>query len=293
MSVLQKYQTLPNFSVPGSEFPVFGSPANPVPIFGMLDSMSPLIDTHAHLCDPVFDSDLAQVLHKAKAAGVDAIVAVGENIEDAEKNLQLASRFPMIRAAAGLYPTFLDLDRAAQMCEFIRVQKDSLTAIGEVGLDYWIVKSEAEREIQREIFRGFIELSKELGLPLNVHSRSAGRHAVAVLLEAAATKVQLHAFDGKFSAAAPAVDAGFFFSVPPSVVRSEQKQKLIKNLPLECLLVETDSPVLGPEPRNRNEPANAIIALKAIAELKGVSASEVMEAVAENTRRLYGITNYE
>jgi TatD DNase family protein len=259
----------------------------------MIEGMSVLIDTHAHLCDPVFDSDLPQVLQKAKAAGVEAIVAVGENMEDAEKNLQLASRFPMIRAAAGLYPTLLDLDLAAQMCEFIRINQDDLVAIGEVGLDYWIVKSEVEREIQREIFRGFIELSKELGLPLNVHSRSAGRHAVAVLLEAAAAKVQLHAFDGKFSAAVPAVEAGFFFSVPPSVVRSEQKQKLIKNLPLKCLLVETDSPVLGPEPQNRNEPANAIIALKAIAELKGVSESEVMEAVAENARRLYGITNYE
>ena len=70
-------------------------------------------------------------------------------------------------------------------------------AIGEVGLDYWIVKEESKREIQREIFRSFIQLSKELGLPLNVHSRSAGRHAVSVLLEAGADKVQLHAFDGK------------------------------------------------------------------------------------------------
>jgi TatD DNase family protein len=255
--------------------------------------MSFLVDTHAHLCDPVFDADLSLVLQKAEAAGIEAVIAVGENMKDAVKNLEIAARNQMVRPAAGLYPTVLNLDLAAQLRDFIRTHQDQLIAIGEVGLDYWVVKNEPEREIQREIFRGFIELSKELGLPLNVHSRSAGRHAVDLLLETAAAKVQLHAFDGKFGAALPAVEAGYFFSIPPSVVRSEQKQKLVRNLPLSCLLVETDSPVLGPAPQERNEPANAFIAVQAIAELKGVSETEVMEAVAENTRRLYGITNYE
>ena len=253
--------------------------------------MRMLTDTHAHLCDAAFDADLPQVLQKAESAGISAVIAVGENIEDAGKNMQLAARHPMIRAAAGLYPTFLNPDLAAQMCDFIRKNRDSLAAIGEVGLDYWIIKEDRDREMQREIFRRFIELSKESGLPLNVHSRSAGRHAVAVLLEAGPAKVQLHAFDGKVGAALPAVEAGFFFSIPPSIIRSEQKQKLVKHLPLSCLLVETDSPVLGPAPQDRNEPANAVIALKAIAELKGVREQEVLEAVVENTRKLYGITN--
>jgi TatD DNase family protein len=252
-----------------------------------------LIDTHAHLCDPAFDADRAEVLKKAEAAGISAVIAVGENMEDAENNLQLASVHPMILPAAGLYPTLLDLELAARMREFIRNHKDRLAAIGEVGLDYWVIQNQSDREIQREIFRGFIELSKELNLPLNVHSRSAGRHAVSVLLESAAVKVQLHAFDGRFGAAMPAVDAGFFFSIPPSIVRSEQKQKLVKQLPLSNLLVETDSPVLGPAPHERNEPANAIIAVRAIAEIKGVSESEVIEVMAENSRKLYKITNDE
>jgi TatD DNase family protein len=98
----------------------------------------------------------------------------------------------------------------------------------------------------------------------------------------------MHAFDGKASAALPAVEAGYFFSVPPSVVRSRQKQKLVKNLPLSCLLVETDSPVLGPDPKERNEPANLNVSIKAIAELKNVRETEVIEAVVENTRKLYG-----
>ena len=250
--------------------------------------MTPLIDTHAHLCDPVFDTDREVVLERALKAGISAVIAVGENLADAEKNLLLASKHSMIRPAAGLYPTHLDPDLAEEIYVFIRSHKDRLAAIGEVGLDYWVVKEESERETQRQIFRGFIELSKELTLPLNVHSRSAGRHAVSVLLESAADRVQLHAFDGKLSAAMPAVEAGFFFSIPPSVVRSEQKQKLAKKLPLSCILIETDSPVLGPVPQERNEPANAPVALKMIAELKGITVEEAMEAVAENTRRLYG-----
>jgi TatD DNase family protein len=245
-------------------------------------------DTHAHLCDPVFDPDLEIVLERAQIAGISAIIAVGENLADAEKNLVLAARHPMIRPAAGLYPTYLDLELAAKMRAFILSHKDELVAIGEVGLDYWMVKEESGREMQRDIFRGFIEQSKELALPLNVHSRSAGRHAVKVLLESAAGKVQLHAFDGKLSAAMPGVEAGFFFSVPPSILRSEQKQKLVRKLPLSTLLIETDSPVLGPVPQERNEPANAWIAARVIAELKGITVDEVGEAVTENTSRLYG-----
>lgn len=254
----------------------------------MIAGMIPLTDTHAHLCDAAFDMDREAVLERASKKWVSTIVGVGENLADAEKNLLLAERYPAFRPAAGLYPTYLDRALAQEMEVFIRRHCDKLAAIGEVGLDYWVVKDESEREIQRAIFRSFIGLGKELALPLNVHSRSAGRHAVTVLLEAGATKVQLHAFDGKLSAAMPAVEAGYFFSIPPSAVRSEQKQKLVKNLPLSCLLIETDSPVLGPIPQERNEPANARIALKTIAGLRGITEEEAAESIAENTRRLYG-----
>ena len=247
-----------------------------------------LVDTHAHICDSVFDADRINVLQEAAEAGVSAVIAVGENIADARRNIDLAATHPMIKPAAGLYPTILDRDQAGQMCRFIRKQRSKLVAIGEVGLDFWIVKEEPQRELQKEIFKSFISLSKELNLPLNIHSRSAGRHAVALLLEGSAVKVQMHAFDGKASAALPAIEAGYFFSIPPSVVRSRQKQKLVRNLPLNCLLVETDSPVLGPEPKERNEPANVRISINAIAKLKNVSEVEVIDVVAENTKRLYG-----
>jgi TatD DNase family protein len=247
-----------------------------------------LTDTHAHLCDPIFDEDREEVLARAKAGGIDAIIAVGENLADARRNLELAQNHSLLRPAAGLYPDVPDVLEAERMLVLIRTQRRHLAAIGEVGLDHWVVKDDAAREIQRDIFRRFIELSKELDLPLNVHSRSAGRHAVKLLLECGAVRVQLHAFDGKASAALPAVEAGYFFSIPPSIVRSRQKQKLVKNLPLSCLLIESDSPMLGPDPQQRNEPANSILAIGAIADLKNVPREAVVEAVMDNTRRLYG-----
>ncbi|MEW6519107.1 MAG: TatD family hydrolase [Thermodesulfobacteriota bacterium] len=247
-----------------------------------------LTDTHAHLCDPVFDADRPEVIRRAREAGVGTIVLVGETMADARRNLALAGRHPCLKTAAGLYPAYADMEEAEHLLAFIREHQHSLCAIGEVGLDFRLDQEEAVREVQRAVFRRFIELAAELNLPLNVHSRSAGRQAVALLLETGAKRVQLHAFDGKYSAALPAVEAGYFFSVPPSIVRSRQKQKLVKLLPLACLLVESDSPVLGPDPARRNEPANVAFAVQAIAEIKGIARADVAEAVRENTRRLYG-----
>ncbi len=248
-----------------------------------------LYDTHAHLCDPSFDPDLDAVLARAREAGVAAVVAVSETVEEGERNLELAAVHPdMVRPAAGLFPTILELGQAEEVIDLIRRQRHRLVAIGEVGLDYWKVKEAKERELQREIFGLFVDLSLELDLPLNVHSRSAGGQTVDFLLDRGARKVQLHAFDGRASKALPGAEAGFFFSVPPSIVRSPQKQKLIRRLPLSCLLLETDSPVLAAEPGERNEPANVRVAFEAICREKGLDREEVEAALAENTQRLYG-----
>ncbi len=248
-----------------------------------------LTDCHAHLCDGAFAGDLGEVLARARDAGVEAVIAVGETRADAERNLELAERYRgVVRPAAGLYPTHLDMAEAERIADLIRRERSRLAAIGEVGLDRWKVRDERELALQREIFALFIDLSIELDLPLNVHSRSAGHYAIDLLRERGAKRVQLHAFDGRAGRAEPAVEAGYFFSVPPSIVRSPQKQKLVRRLPLTCLLLETDSPVLGPTRDQRNEPAKALVSLRAIADLKGVAEEEVAAAVRENTRRLYG-----
>jgi len=255
-----------------------------------------LVDAHAHLGAAEFDADRIAVLERARAAGVKAVVTVGETLEDAEKNLRLAADgaetaelLAMIRPTAGLYPTILDRAQAQAVTALVRRERHRLIAIGEVGLDHWKVQDPAEQEIQREIFLGFVRLAAETGLPLNVHSRSAGKATIDLLLAAGAARVLLHAFDGRAATALQAVEAGYFFSVPPSIVRSPQKQKLVRRLPLERLLVETDSPVLGPEPGSRNEPANVAVSVGAIASIKGVSEDEVVDAIEENQRRLFGL----
>lgn len=248
------------------------------------------IDTHTHLYDQQFRNDRSNVLIEAREAGLIGAISVSENLKDAKFNLKLADIHPEILPAAGLYPGIIDKKQAEQMESFILKKANKLVAIGEVGLDYWIAKEEEDREIQKEIFSRFIDLADEVQLPLNIHSRSAGKYAIDLLLEKGAKEVQLHAFDGKASAAQRAVEAGYYFSIPPSVVRSNQKQKLVKKLPLNCLLLETDSPVLGPDPEKRNVPTNITVSAEAIAEIKGIDIQEVYETTFENTFRLYGRT---
>jgi len=170
-----------------------------------------------------------------------------------------------------------------------REHRPVLACIGEVGLDYWCVKEEDRRALQRACLERMAALAAELDLALNVHSRSAGHYAIDLLGACGAPRVLLHAFDGKASHAVRAVDVhGYLFSVPPSVVRSAQKQKLVRRLPLDALVLESDSPVLGPQPGVRNEPANLTHSVRAIAELHGVSEDRVHEATTANARRLFG-----
>ncbi len=247
-----------------------------------------LVDTHAHLADARFDHDRDEVLDRARGAGISSIICVAENVGDASRVLELSDTFPMLRPAVGLFPSVLEPRQVDEISRLIRRHRDRLAAIGEVGLDRWIVKEETDRSVQETIFRRFIDLAIELDIPLNVHSRSAGRQVIAALLDRGALRVQLHAFDGKASTAGPAVEAGYFFSIPPSIVRSRQKQKLVRVLPLGSLLLETDSPVLGPDPLQRNEPANIRYALRAIAEIKEVTEQTAVAVIGENCRRLYG-----
>jgi TatD DNase family protein len=246
-----------------------------------------LFDAHAHMSDGAFAADLEAVLQVATEAGVRGIVAVSENLKDAQRVLELTEKFPVLKPCAGLYPDILDLEAAEAIVRFIREHRDRLVGIGEVGLDHWVVKEEKGWKVQEEIFAKFIALSNELDLSLNVHSRSAGRHTIQFLKSQGARRVLLHAFDGKASAAREGVEAGYYFSIPPSVVRSAQKQRLIRHLPLDHLLVETDSPVLGPDPAVRNEPRNVRIACGMVAELKGVSVEEVATVTTANARRLF------
>jgi len=257
-----------------------------------------MIDCHTHITLADFDADRTAVLARARAVGVSRVAAVGQDLAENEAVLRVAADFPELLCFLGLHPDRFAEARAtagppdpAPVEAQIRAHARAITGIGEVGLDRWVCKSEPLREAQREAFRRLVRLAGELGLPLNVHSRSAGRHALDLLLAEGAGRVLMHAFDGKAGHALRGAEAGFVFSVPPSIVRSPQKQKLVRALPLAALALETDSPVLGPEPGVRNEPANVVVALRAIAEIKGVPEEAVRETTAATSRRLFGLAD--
>lgn len=250
--------------------------------------MLPLVDVHCHLTSAEFADDLEAVLDRARQAGIARLVSVGESTEDNRRVLALAENYPQILAAMGHYPAHLDDAMADETEALIRENRGRVVAIGEVGIDHWLAKEPEERERQHAIFARFVRLSVELDLPLSVHSRSAGHHAIAMLKELGAKRVCLHAFDGKARYAREAAEAGYYLSIPPSVVRSPQKERLVNAVPMDRLLLESDSPVLGPEQNRRNEPANLLHSVRMVAAIKGLDSAEVRAACAENTRALFG-----
>uniref|UniRef100_A0A3Q0RPE6 TatD DNase domain containing 3 n=1 Tax=Amphilophus citrinellus TaxID=61819 RepID=A0A3Q0RPE6_AMPCI len=233
-------------------------------------------------------------------AGLLALLAVAEHSREFEKIIELSQRYPalcdnvnvlsrpcLVFLSPDVFLSVLqDLDAALPIIE---KYKDQLVAIGEVGLDFTprYVRSDTDKENQRLVLIRQAQIAKELDLPLNVHSRSAGRPTIQLLKEQGVKKALLHAFDGKPSVAMEGVKAGYFFSIPPSIIRSEQKQKLVKQLPLENICLETDSPALGPEKQVRNEPKNICVSAEYISKIKGVSLEKVMEVTTQNALQLF------
>lgn len=256
-----------------------------------------MYDCHAHLASKDFDRDRAEVLERAKEVGIERIIVVGEDLPDNFRILKVCSADPQILSpCVGLHPDHFTEghhppsdEEIESICTFAREHRSEIVAIGEVGLDYWSVKSAERRSIQLRSFERMIELANELHLPLNVHSRSAGHYALDTLASKGAGQVLMHAFDGKaIYAKRAAEDHGWLFSIPPSLVRSSQKQKLVRVLPLESLVLESDSPVLGPDRTQRNEPMNLIHSVRCIADIKGVSEERVREVTSRKARELFG-----
>ncbi|XP_071434434.1 putative deoxyribonuclease TATDN3 isoform X3 [Pithys albifrons albifrons] len=255
------------------------------------------VDCHCHLAARCFHPDVASVVRAAEQAAVAALVVVAEQAGEFRSVVELSERFPgFVLPCLGVHPvqevspeeqrsvTLKDLDAALPLIE---LYKDKLVGIGEVGLDFTprFASTDEQKEEQRQVLIKQIELARRLDLPLNVHSRSAGRPTINLLKEQGATKVLLHAFDGKPSVAMEGVKAGYYFSIPPSIIRSEQK--LVKQLPLESMCLETDSPALGPEKQVRNEPKNIYIAAEYVAKIKGIPVEEVIEVTTQNALKVF------
>jgi len=258
-----------------------------------------LIDTHTHLDFPQFDGDREAVIARAREAGVTTIINVGADIESSLASVALAERYPFIYAAVGVHPhdaSILDETTLAKLKELARHPK--VVAIGEIGLDYY--RNLSPRDVQRRVFRLQLKLALDVGKPVIIHDRDAHREVLEILKEVAQkadgrlTGV-MHCFSGSPEMAREVLKLGFRISVagPVTFKNARKLPQIVRELPLDRLLIETDCPYLAPHPYRgkRNEPAYVRLVAEAIAAIKGMPVEEIARATLQNALRLFGIAS--
>lgn len=268
-------------------------------------SLIPLIDSHCHLDLAQFDADRAEVLARARSAGVQAVVIPGIDLQQNRQALALAATEPDVYAAVGLHPNSSngwDSDTRAELAALARAPK--VVAFGEIGLDYhWDV---APRPQQRAVFEAQLELAAELGLPVIIHSRDANDDVAAVLgawvrsaafaaspLAARPFAGVLHAFSGDLALAQTAYDWGFVLSLggPVTYKNAQTLQALVPQLRSDRLMLETDAPYLTPHPHRgkRNEPAYIALVCEQLARLFGITPQAVAQSTSTLAQVFFGL----
>jgi len=246
-----------------------------------------LIDVHAHLDFPQFDSDRWDVIERARREKI-LVINSGMGPEGIEKTISLAKKYDNIFATLGLSPQEFKKEIIDKTVELIRRYRNEILGIGEVGLDYYWIKDSNSREKELENFNRFIELSRELKLPLVIHSRDAEADVINRLKEEN-LPVILHSFSGSPEQAEEAISFGCLISIPVSVVYSKRKQKLVENLPLESMVLETDAPYLSPRPKTRNEPINIKLTRDKIAKIKDIDKEIIEEITTKNAKGFFDL----
>lgn len=256
-----------------------------------------LIDSHAHLDFSQFDRDRAQVLERAWAAGLVAIVNAGADLPSSRAGVELAQKQPRVYASVGIHPhdaKELTAEALAELESLARAPK--VVAIGEIGLDFY--RDLSPRAAQRKAFESQLALASRLNKPVIIHDRDAHAEVMAILRDWASTlarpeKGVLHCFSGDLEMAQQAVEMGFLISIagPITYQNSRKLPEIAAALPLSRLLVETDCPYLAPHPHRgkRNEPAYVALVADAVARARGSSAHEVGGATTANAARLFGL----
>jgi TatD DNase family protein len=252
-----------------------------------------LVDSHCHIDMPQFDADRKEAVARARDAGVREMLIVGGVDEEHghRRALRVAQELGM-PASAGVHPHEAKLATEAVYDELRGLARDrKIVAIGEVGLDFHYDYS--PRPQQREVFRRQVRLAREVGLPLIVHTREADEETAALLEEEGAgeTGGVIHCFTGGHELAQRALALGFYISFSGIVAfpRSEVIQEVVRTMPLDRLLVETDSPFLAPPPHRgkRNEPAFVVDVAKKVAAIRGVALEEIAGAAVASYERLF------
>jgi len=252
-----------------------------------------LIDSHAHLELSEFDSDREDVIRRAGESGVEYIVTVGINLEDSKNAVAIAERYDTIYASVGVHPhDAKSIDETTYDSLKKLSQSDKVVAFGEIGLDFF--RNLSPGELQRRRFGEQLELAGELGLPVIIHDRDAHRETVEMLKNwKNFSGGVIHCFSGDYDMAVKCLDMGFYISIPGPITyrKSETLRDVVRKIPIDRMLVETDCPFLSPEPKRgkRNEPANVLYTARKVAQIKNLSFEDVAMTTSANTGRLFGI----
>jgi TatD DNase family protein len=258
-----------------------------------------LVDTHAHLDFERFDADRAAVIEQARAAGVRGVVNVGVDVPSSRAAVRLAGEYDCIYAAVGMHPHDAKKLDGAALAELRELAQDPrVVAVGEIGLDFY--RNLSPREVQRRAFRAQLAWAAKLGKPVVIHDRDAHDELMSILAAWASGLAHsplagrvgvLHTFSGDLAMARRAIDLGFYLSIsgPVTYKNARQLPDIVRALPLDRLLVETDCPFLAPHPYRgkRNEPAYVRLVAERIAELKDMALDQVAEATTANAQRLF------
>lgn len=253
-----------------------------------------LFDTHTHLNDEQFQADQKEVIQRAQDAGVSLILNIGYNRNTIPSSIRLAESYPFIYSSVGWHP-----QEAISCTEEDFVWLRSLTshervvAIGEIGLDYYWDTS--PRDVQHEVFRKQIRLAKEVGLPIIIHNRDADEDVLMILKEEQASEVGgvMHCFSGDIALMEKCIELNFSVGLGGPVTFKNRKQlkEVATLVPLERLLLETDSPYLAPHPYRgkRNETGYVRLVAEEIARLRDLELEELAQIATENARKLFRI----
>jgi TatD DNase family protein len=251
------------------------------------------IDSHAHLDDPRFDQDRENVIESLREDGVDVVINIGADKESSLSTLELARKYDNIYAVAGVHPhsaSELEEDVVEALREIAKEEK--VVAIGEIGLDFYYDNS--PRDIQRKWFKAQLQLAKELGLPVVIHTRDAAKETYDILKEAAADgklKVLMHCYSGSAEMAMDYARLGFYIALGGAVTFKNARvpREVASVVPLENLMIETDCPYMTPEPfrGKRNEPKLVNLVAEKIAEIKAMPVEELAKATADNARNFF------
>ncbi|MGM0508849.1 MAG: TatD family hydrolase [Fusobacteriota bacterium] len=249
-----------------------------------------LIDAHSHIDDKRFSKDFDEVMERAKNE-LEFFVNIGVDLETSKRSIEFAKNYSYVYATVGVHPHDVKNYNALleEQLEELAKNKEVL-AIGEIGLDYY--KDYSPRDVQRDVFRKQLEMAMRVDKPVVIHMREATEDTVKILEEYSGVRGIIHSYSGSAETAERLKDR-FYFSIsgPVTFKNATRLREVVKSLPLDRILVETDCPYLTPEPNRgkRNEPSYVKYVAKKVADIHGIELEELIKITNINTKKAYEI----